>query len=426
MKTAEIHQLFLESNGISTDTRKIGKGSIFFALKGENFDGNKFATQALENGAAFAVVEKVVEPHINFIPVADVLQTLQELANFHRKYLKVPIIGLTGSNGKTTTKELINAVLSEKFKTTATQGNFNNHIGVPLTLLSMTKNTEIGLVEMGANHAGEIALLCEIAEPDYGFITNFGKAHLEGFGGIAGVIKAKSELYDFLKNHEKTIFMNSDDALQIRQSRGATSYSFGENKDSDQRIEFLEANPFVEMSIGEILIKSQLIGKYNAKNIAAAVGIGSYFSVKPLAIKKAVEGYSPNNNRSQMIEKNGNQILLDAYNANPTSMAAALESFASLKTKKQKVLILGDMFEVGEDSAREHQLVIQNIESLGINKVFLCGNNFFRTTGGPAILKRFAHFEGLNQYLISNPILNSFILIKGSRGMKLERVLENL
>ncbi|HET8839000.1 MAG TPA: UDP-N-acetylmuramoyl-tripeptide--D-alanyl-D-alanine ligase [Flavobacteriaceae bacterium] len=424
MKITELHRLFLQNKGVSTDTRKIEENSIFFALKGENFDGNLFAIQAMEKGASFAVVDKIVTPHEGLIKVDDVLQTLQKLANFHKKYLNIPVIALTGSNGKTTTKELINAVLSKKFKTVATKGNLNNHIGVPLTLLSMDSSTEIGIVEMGANHLGEIASLCEIAQPDYGYITNFGKAHLEGFGGIEGVIKGKSELYNFLKEKEKTIFINSDDAVQIRQAQGAKTYTFGENSAADYPVHFLSTDPFVKMTFENSTVQSQLIGKYNASNIAAAIAIGAYFEVPLSKITNGIEKYVPANNRSQIIEKGTNRILLDAYNANPTSMAAALENFNGLKSDKEKALILGDMFEVGEHSRREHQEIVNTLKPLNFKEIFLCGENFSLTIEGPKITKRFRTFEDLKHYLSEHPILNSFLLIKGSRGMRLERVLE--
>ncbi|HET8809868.1 MAG TPA: UDP-N-acetylmuramoyl-tripeptide--D-alanyl-D-alanine ligase [Flavobacteriaceae bacterium] len=425
MEISKIHELFLKGKGVSTDTRKIEKGTIFFALKGENFNGNKFALQAIEKGAAIVIADEIFEVHEKIVQVENVLETLQELATFHRNYLKTPIIALTGSNGKTTTKELVNAVLSKKFNTTATQGNLNNHIGVPLTLLSMSENTQIGIVEMGANHPKEIANLCEIALPDYGYITNFGKAHLEGFGGIVGVIKSKSELYDFLKNNNKTIFVNSDDELQIKQSKGAETYQIGENKGADCQVKFLNADPFVEMSFDELTIKSKLIGKYNAKNIAAAIGIGQYFEVLPKKIVEAIEAYIPQNNRSQIIEQNGNKIIMDAYNANPTSMLAALESFDSLPGKN-KVLILGDMFELGENSLAEHQAIVDQIESLDFDIVYLCGKDFHRTQSGSIKIQHFENFEELKNELEKTKFSAVSILIKGSRGMALERILKSL
>lgn len=425
MEISKIHELFLKGKGVSTDTRKIEKGTLFFALKGENFNGNKFALQAIEKGADLVVADEIFEPHGKIVQVENVLETLQELATFHRNHLNIPIIALTGSNGKTTTKELVNAVLSKKFNTTATQGNLNNHIGVPLTLLSMNENTQIGIVEMGANHPKEIANLCEIALPDYGYITNFGKAHLEGFGGIEGVIKAKSELYDFLKKHKKTIFVNSDDKLQIKQSKGAKTFQIGENKNADCQVKFLNADPFVKMEYHKKPVNSQLIGKYNAKNIAAAIGMGQYFEVSPKKIVEAIEAYVPQNNRSQIIEQRGNKIIMDAYNANPTSMLAALESFDSLPGKN-KVLILGDMFELGENSLAEHQAIVDQIESLDFDIVYLCGKDFHRTKSGSVKIQHFEDFETLKNAVQRSKFSEKLILIKASRGMALERVLEYL
>ena len=332
---SQLHQLFLESTGICTDTRKLKKGNLYLALKGDNFNGNNFAVKALELGANYSIVdEEPEEQNDHIIKVEDGLDTLQKLAAYHRKYLNLPILSITGSNGKTTTKELIREVLSKKYKTVSTQGNLNNHIGVPLTLLSMNKETEFGIVEMGANHQGEIASLCKIAQPDYGYITNFGKAHLEGFGGVEGVIKGKSELYNYLIKNNKTIFINYDDKIQVEKSNGTDIISFSEGKNATHQITFLKANPFVKINTEDTQINSQLIGTYNAKNIAAAICIGKYFKIPAKAIKEAIESYQPTNNRSQIINQNSNQIILDAYNANPTSMKATQNYFA----KDQKIL----------------------------------------------------------------------------------------
>jgi UDP-N-acetylmuramoyl-tripeptide--D-alanyl-D-alanine ligase len=283
--------------------------------------------------------------------VDNVLETLQKLAKYHRNQLGIPIIGLTGSNGKTTTKELINCVLNEKHTTTATKGNLNNHIGVPLTLLSMTPKTAIGIVEMGANHLKEIAFLCTLCEPDFGYITNFGKAHLEGFGSLEGVIKGKSELYTYLQTHHKTAFVNPNDGIQVEKTKQLKTFSF-----NSKELHFLEVNPFVKLSYKNQAIQSNLIGTYNYTNIAAAITIGAYFEVSPAKIKKAIEHYTSTNNRSQVIKTASNTIILDAYNANPTSMKAALESFALLR-EPNKTVILGDMFELGENSVKEHQAI---------------------------------------------------------------------
>jgi UDP-N-acetylmuramoyl-tripeptide--D-alanyl-D-alanine ligase len=421
LKIEQLHSFFLECNAVSTDTRKIKHNAMFFALKGENFNGNTYAQQALDAGAKFAIIDEAQYRVPNkTILVNNVLEILQELASFHRSYLDLPIIALTGSNGKTTTKELINCVLSKKYKTTATLGNLNNHIGVPLTLLSMTKQTEIGIVEMGANHQKEIEFLCKIAKPDFGYITNFGKAHLEGFGSIEGVIKGKSEMYDFLKANNKIIFVNSSDEVQVKKTINATRFTFG-NTLADVEINFLEAQPFVISKYKTLDIKSQLIGDYNFNNIAAAIAIGTYFKIEPKAIKSAIETYRPTNNRSQIINKGTNEIILDAYNANPTSMRAALLNFE--KQRGNKIAILGDMFEVGEQAAIEHENIAQLATSINIDHVILVGENFYNTEINIDNLRKCKSFNELENTIKINEIENSTLLIKGSRGMALERLL---
>ncbi len=390
----------MECNSICTDTRKLQESDLFFALKGENFNGNKFAKQALNSGAKRAIVDEKEFEGENTILVKNALETLQQLATYHRKQLNTPIIALTGSNGKTTTKELINAVLSKKYNTTATIGNLNNHIGVPLTLLSMTNETEIGIIEMGANHPKEIEFLCNIALPDYGYITNFGKAHLEGFGSIKGVIKAKSELYDFLKKRDKTIFINEDDDIQIEKTKNCNAFSFSENKKtSDINIKLIDANPFVKLGFNATETQSNLIGLYNFKNISAAITIGKYFKVSDKAISKALELYSPTNNRSQIINKNSNRIILDAYNANPTSMQAAIESFDKLKDE-HKIAFLGDMFELGRESSVEHQNIITLLENTNLQKAYVVGNNFGETTSASNRITILSSFDDLNTICI--------------------------
>jgi UDP-N-acetylmuramoyl-tripeptide--D-alanyl-D-alanine ligase len=420
---ASLHKLFLESSSVCTDTRKISSNCIFFALKGENFNGNAFAKEAIQKGALIAVIdeEEFQESETTWL-CKDVLQTLQKLANYHRNYLKLPIISLTGSNGKTTTKELIHAVISEKFNCIATKGNLNNHIGVPLTLLSMNTETDIGIVEMGANHIGEIELLSNIAAPDYGYITNFGKAHLEGFGSIEGVIKGKTELYRYLEKSNKKVFINGDDKKQLELSESIDRIIFN-NSDTSYQIQLIDASQKLKVSFQGIEIETHLIGAYNFSNIAAAIAIGYYFEVPVNKIKKALEEYTPQMNRSQIIEKKENKIILDAYNANPTSMMAAIHNFQS-SAGKNKVLILGDMFELGTEAATEHQNIVFYLESNTIGKVFLVGKNFFTTQSSEA--SKFKTFEDFKNYLQNNPIKNSFILIKGSRGMALERTLELL
>ncbi len=416
MKLENLYRLIVGQK-IVTDTRKIVKDSVFFALKGTNFNGNTFADEALKKGAVLAVIDdKNYQISDKTILVKDVLTTLQKLATYHRQQLKIPIIALTGSNGKTTTKELIKAVLSQKFKVCATEGNFNNHIGVPLTLLSMTKTTEIGIVEMGANHLGEIAFLCQITQPNFGYITNFGKAHLEGFGSLEGVIKAKSELYEYLKKTKGYAFVNTDDALQKNQAKGLRQFGFDANE-----IVLKSADPFVEIEYNRALIKSQLIGRYNYKNIAAAIAVGAHFKIQTNHIKEAIESYKPKNNRSQIIKKGALQIILDAYNANPTSMQLALDNFKKLSSKP-KYLVLGDMFELGTTSKEEHQKVIDILEKMSLDKAFVIGSNFYQTTVKIKVIQKFESFEKFESEF-SLP-KKGILFVKGSRGMALERVLE--
>ena len=426
MKIEQLHALFLECNSACTDTRKIKQNDMFFALKGDNFNGNTFASQALKSGAKYVVVdEEEYKISEQTILVKNVLETLQKLASFHRDFLKTPIIALTGSNGKTTTKELINATLSQKYSTVATIGNLNNHIGVPLTLLSMKANTEIGIIEMGANHQKEIEFLCNIAKPDYGYITNFGKAHLEGFGGVEGVIKGKSEMYTFLIANNKTIFVNASDAIQREKTKKAKAYKFGNDPlETDLVINFIEAQPFVKCLYKNTIIQSKLIGDYNFNNIAAAIAIANYFDVNTEDIKRAIENYCPTNNRSQIIENGSNKIILDAYNANPTSMQAALKNFE--KQLGYKVAILGDMFELGSDAKQEHQNIADLATSLNIDKIFFLGENFFNSKIESNKAKKYKSFQIFETDFDPSEINNCTLLIKGSRGMALERVLNIL
>jgi UDP-N-acetylmuramoyl-tripeptide--D-alanyl-D-alanine ligase len=399
---------------------------MFFALKGDNFNGNKYAPSALKKGAKYAIVD---EAEYNTSPetilVDNVLNSLQKLAKFHRKHLKAEIIALTGSNGKTTTKELIHAVLSKKYKTTATVGNLNNHIGVPLTLLSMTKHTEIGIVEMGANHQKEIEFLCHIAEPDYGYITNFGKAHLEGFGSVEGVITGKSEMYDYLISNNKLVFVNANDSIQITKTKMANRFSFGhDTNEIDLEIRFIEAQPFVKCKYQNLEIQSQLIGDYNFNNIAAAIAFGHYFKVDNHDIKNAIENYIPTNNRSQIINKGSNKIILDAYNANPSSMRAALLNFE--KQTGEKTVILGDMFELGNEAKKEHQTITDLISILDLNQIILIGENFYQSHTNSKNQTQYKSFEEFKNNFDFSKIKNQTILIKGSRGMALERILQLL
>ena len=416
MNIEDLYKIYSQHFLVDTDSRKIKKNTIYFALKGENFNGNIFAKEALDRGAIYSIVdEEKYATQSNTILVDNVLETMQKLATFHRNKLNIPIIGLTGSNGKTTTKELINAVLETQFKTTATIGNLNNHIGVPLTLLSMTPKTKIGIVEMGANHHKEIAFLCSIANPDFGYITNFGKAHLEGFGSIEGVIEAKSELYNYLKKKNKTVFVNVNDAIQVEKTKTIKTISLSNS------IQFIDANPNVKIKIDNLIIQTNLIGTYNFSNISAAITIGQYFKISNENIKEALENYESTNNRSQIIKtKNNNTIILDAYNANPTSMKAALENFSTIKSES-KIVILGDMFELGKKSEEEHQFISDFCKKLSFKNTFLIGELFNQTN---TEYSKFKTFELLQKHLENATYKNQHILIKGSRGMALERVLD--
>lgn len=427
MDIAQLHQLFLAHPTVSTDTRRITENCIFFSLKGDNFNGNAYASEALKKGAAYSIIDEAeFNTSDNHILVEDVLSSLQQLATYHRHYSKAKVISLTGSNGKTTTKELINQVLSKKYRTIATKGNLNNHIGVPLTLLSIKEDTEIAIIEMGANHQKEIEFLSQIAQPDFGYITNFGKAHLEGFGGVEGVIKGKSELYNYLTSNNRSVFLNADDPIQL-EKLGDYIKKFGFSTGNSQYYEItLEgANPFVKLQVEGAIINSQLIGSYNFTNCAAAVLMGKYFNIPVSDIKTAIESYVPENNRSQLLEKNGHQIILDAYNANPTSMKAALENFSSMDGDRgNKIAFLGDMFELGETAAEEHRIIADLAAKLNFDFVFLVGKNF---AGIASTDLTFSSFEGVANYLKENPIpKKSTLLIKGSRGMALERLLDIL
>jgi UDP-N-acetylmuramoyl-tripeptide--D-alanyl-D-alanine ligase len=424
MTMKELHALFLEHPTICTDTRKITKNCLFFALKGPNFNANAFAQSALDNGAAYAIIdEEDFKTSDRFLLCNDVLDTLQQLATYHRNYSKARIVSLTGSNGKTTTKELIHAVLSKKYNTIATKGNLNNHIGVPLTLLSIKEDTEIAIVEMGANHKKEIEFLCSMAQPDFGYITNFGKAHLEGFGGVEGVIQGKSELYDYLIGHNKYVFLNADDDIQKEKLASYTKkMGFSSSDHRYYNIRLIDVDPYVSLEVEETQVQTQLVGKYNFSNCCAAILMGKYFNVPITAIKSAIEGYRPENNRSQLLSKNGFDIILDAYNANPTSMRAALENFYLMKAKR-KALIIGDMFELGNTAAEEHQAIADLANELQFDETYLVGENFYTTKTS---LNKFKSFDALKEHLIKNPLEKASMLIKGSRGMALERVLDIL
>ena len=425
MKLETVYSYFLESTGICTDTRKIEKGCLFVALRGDNFNGNKFTQQALDKGA-FKVIIDDISQHKNTgetILCKNSLTLLQKLATYHRQKLNVPMIALTGSNGKTTTKEIINAVLSKKFKTTATLGNLNNHIGVPLTLLSMTKETEIGIVEMGANHKKEIEALCEIAQPNFGYITNFGKAHIEGFGSIEGVIEGKSELYKYISKEKGTLFFNADDPLQNKLLGNYPSkVGFSQTKKNFYTLKQIDANPYVALQAAQTNITSNLIGAYNFTNISAGVLIGDFFDIPLNDIKQAIEEYLPTNNRSQLITKGSTQIILDAYNANPTSMMAALQHFNTIKTAS-KMVFLGDMFELGETAQEEHQDIVDYLSNTNIDEVHLIGSYFSKTKLQVKNCHQYKTFEALKSAFKNTIPKDTTVLIKASRGMALERIL---
>lgn len=397
---------------------------MFFALKGETFDGNAYAIKALENDARLAVIDnKEYAGNSRCVLVNDSLQSLQQLASLHRKQFAIPLIGLTGSNGKTTTKELIHKVLSKKYKVQATHGNLNNHIGVPLTLLGIDKNTEIAVVEMGANHIGEIKFLCQMAKPAYGLVTNIGKAHLEGFGSYEGVIKAKTELYDHLKKNGGTAFVNSGDSLLLKHARPLKTITYGTDTASDVHARIIKKTPFLEIEWNGNYIPSKLYGAFNFENMAAAICIGHYFKVDENDIVQALSSYQPDNSRSQLIKSRKNTIYLDAYNANPSSMLLSINNFEEQESNNQ-VLILGDMLELGEVSQKEHAKVIEHIKGR-FQDILLVGQEFFKAAGNSGI-KAFHDIDSASEYLKNHPVTGAQILIKGSRGIALERLLERL
>lgn len=428
MQIKDIYSLFLQNPSICTDTRKINKGDIFFALKGESFNGNKFADKAIKEGCSFAIIDeeeyKTSEKHII---VKNVLTCLQELASYHRDQIKIPIIGITGTNGKTTTKELIRSVLQTKFNTYATEGNFNNHIGVPLSLLSINSKHEIAVIEMGANHQHEIAELANIAKPNFGIITNIGKAHLEGFGSFENLKNTKKELYDYIDANKGLLFVNSDNDLLSDMSSNIRKFTYGSNK-ADSKAKYTQAAPFLVMELispkGLLYVKTKLIGGYNYENALAAASIGRYFKIDDLEIKKALETYTPSNNRSQLKKTKRNTLILDAYNANPTSMKASILNFKEIKDKN-KAIILGDMLELGDESNKEHELIIKLFKDNNLGKIFLVGPIFFKQDCS-SYVKKFEKTEELIKFLKDEPLDNHTILIKGSRGIKLEDCIDIL
>lgn len=440
--TEELYQLYLKHPIISTDTRKIVPGSLFFALKGDKFDANTFAESAIRAGAAYAVIDNPAYQLSNqYLLVDDVLTALQDLARNHRRQLRIPVIGLTGSNGKTTTKELINAVLSQRFKTYATQGNLNNHIGVPLSILAINKQHEAAVIEMGANHQKEIELLSSIAQPSHGLITNVGKAHLEGFGGIAGVRKGKGELYDFLASAKNGItFVNSDDPVLVAMASERNLHPIVYYGDADPSGivsgKIIGNDPLLTLEWTDrrnehsYIVQTHITGEYNLPNILVAIAIGRYFDIDPVAINAGINGYQPNNNRSQITHTATNTLICDYYNANPSSMAVAIENLGKLDAA-HKVLILGDMFEMGEEAAAEHEAIIKKAFEAGVNERMFIGPEFQKAAQSidyrPSTIDNAVFYpsvESAAEYLKNEPIRNATVLIKGSRGMALERLVE--
>lgn len=427
MTIPELYQLYIRHPQITTDSRNCPKGSLFFALRGDKFDGNKYAEQALSAGAAYAVIDN---PEYlsgdRTILVENCLKALQQLAHHHRKILAIPVIGITGTNGKTTTKELIAAVLSSKFNLLYTEGNLNNHIGVPLTLLRLNHDHEMAVIEMGASHPGDIAELAAIAVPNYGIITNVGRAHLEGFGSFEGVLKTKGELYDFLRKVKGVVFIKKEDQLLQNIARGLEQVSYGEDETAFASGHVVENNPFLVFNWkqqGKIhTVETHLIGGYNLDNLLAAVAIGRYFKIPAERISRAITAYEPTNKRSQLIQTENNTLIVDAYNANPSSMKAAIENFNALNVSP-KALILGDMFELGETSEAEHADIISLVDSGKYDKVYLCGKRFSETG---KVHQTFSVTTDLIDFLKTNPLEGYHILIKGSRSMELEKVISFL
>ena len=421
----QLYQKYLEAGKISIDTRQITPGSVFFALKGDKFNANEFAAEALIKGARYAVVddERFVKEE-RYILVEDSLVALQNLAKHHRSQLKIPIIGLTGSNGKTTTKELVNAVLSKKFKTFATKGNLNNHIGVPLTILSIDKSSEIAVIEMGANHVGEIALLSSIANPTHGFITNIGKAHIGTFGGFENIIRGKSELYQHLISNNGIIFINSQNPILSNMAKRFKATLLYPAVGDYYSCELIESDPFVKIKAeNNEIVQTQMIGAYNFENIAAALCVGKYFEVNAKLANKAVAEYVPGNMRSQFLKKESNTIILDAYNANPSSMQAAIDNLASMKALK-KVVILGDMFELEEEAEKEHRNLGRLLKEKKFDRVYLCGKLMRSAKAEFSDALLFESKDLLIEELKRNPLKDSTILVKASRGIGLETVVE--
>lgn len=425
--TENLYKKFLACGSVSTDTRSIAEGSLFFALKGDRFNGNEFARQALENGAAYAVIDEPEHQHNDrCLLVEDVLTALQNLAHHHRMTLNIPVIGINGTNGKTTTKELLHAVLRQKYQTLATRGNLNNHIGVPLTLLQLTSDTELAIIELGANHVGEIAALCRIAHPTHGLTTNIGKAHLEGFGGLEGAIRGESEQYDYLRKTDGVVFINSQDPLLSNMGKRFAQPHHYPAPDDYFPCTMVSADPFVVYQAeGGGPVETQLVGAYNFENIAAALCIGKYFGVPPEAANEAVRTYQPANKRSQVVRQGSNIIILDAYNANPDSMQAAIRNLEAMRAA-QKAVILGDMYELGEDTEAEHRAVGELLAAGNVQRIFFCGELMQAAHQACPRSTHFPDKADLEAHLRQHPIENSTVLVKGSRGMAMETFVDLL
>ena len=419
----QIYQHYIKRHLVSTDSRKIEKDCVFVAIKGERFDGNDFAYQVATDGIASCVIadRKDLPHHERIFIVDDSITALQQLAKLHRERCGIPVIGITGTNGKTTTKELTAAVLSRRYDIIYTQGNLNNHIGVPLTLLQIKPNTEMAVVEMGANHINEIAQLCNIAQPDFGLITNIGKAHIEGFGSFEGVVKTKNEIYDYLRNHDGKIFVNHDNTLLRELSKDQTCFSYGSDKNADIKAETVSSNPYLVVRWNQTEIRTNLIGEYNFENVMAAISIGAFFKIEQQQIIDAIENYYPTNNRSQYIKTDNNEVVMDAYNANPVSMTNAIRNFRKISNNNNASLILGDMKELGKDSENEHVIIINLIKELGFNDVFLVGQELCKADDGNSF-KHFDNVEDLIEYIHDNEMRNRKILVKGSNSIHLEKL----
>jgi len=423
-RISELYTHFKKSPLISTDSRNVTERSIFFALKGDNFNGNKYAENALEKGASFAVVDEAAfASDKRCFLVNNVLETLQKLSLWHRQTLKIPVVGITGSNGKTTTKELINAVLSTQLNCLATKGNLNNHIGVPLTLLSIDEKREIAVVEMGANHIGEIEQLCQLSCPTHGIITNIGKAHLEGFLNFDNIIKTKTALYDYVRINGIGLFVNNDDELLMKKSENIPRTTYSNNKTGNVVAEVLSSEPFLTLRWNNTIIQTKLFGHYNIYNVLAAISIGQYFGINSNNIVKAISSYTPQNSRSQILNTASNTIIMDAYNANPSSMNAALNSFASLSAP-DKVVVLGDMLELGTEKEEEHKKIIELLVKNKFKDVYLVGD-IFSSVNNDTFMS-FKNSEALKTYFEKNNLRNKTILIKASRGIKLEVITQSL